>query len=74
MYNAQTANSACSNHLATNTNTHNVCMHTIINHALTDDIVLGAEGFDDRLVSVATKPLDDHLCEVHTHTVYPGYN
>ena len=29
--------------------------------ALTDDVVLRTEGLNNGLVSVATKPLDDHL-------------
>ena len=29
--------------------------------ALTDDVVLRTEGLNNRLVSVATKPLDNHL-------------
>ena len=29
--------------------------------ALTDDIVFRTEGLNNRLVSVATKPLDNHL-------------
>lgn len=36
-------------------------MYIIIDQSLTDNIVLGTEGFDDRLVSVATETLDNHL-------------
>lgn len=42
---------------------------TAIQFQLTNDIVLGTEGIDDRLILIGFKPLNDNLIQCY-YTVY----